>query len=156
MEAATAAPIGVAKKNKRVTLGTAPVAIAAVGTVVGVIGCFLKAFNVPAEWAQGGFTGSTTYINTTGGAKITLATLVIGLVFVLIARGVHRKGVLWGAYVCGAIAIVISVLAAAGGFSVSGTSVKASASIAVFVALVGSVVLFVGAIAARQSAKPAA
>jgi hypothetical protein len=153
MEAASAAPIGVASgKNNRVTLAGAPVALAVVGAVIGVVGLFLKAFNTPADWIQRGFHGSTTYLNTTGGAKITLGSLVLGVVFLLIARGVHRKGVLWGAYFFGAIAILISVLAVAGGFTVTGSSVKASATIGPIVALVGSVVMFVGAIAARRSA----
>ena len=76
------------------------------------------------------------------------------MVFLLIARSTHRKGVLWGSYVFGAVAILMTVLAAAGGFTVTGSSVKASAGLGVYVALVGSVVMFVGAIAARQTATP--
>jgi hypothetical protein len=155
MEAASVAPAGVTKKNKRVVLATAPVAVACAGAVIGIIGMFLKAFNVPAEWAAAGFSGSTTYVNTTGGAKATLGALIVGVIFLLIARGVHRKGVLWGTYITGAVAVLISVLAAAGGFTVTGSSVKASATIGVFVALVGSVLMFVAAIAARRSARPA-
>ena len=153
MEAASVASAG-AGKRKRVTLATGPVALSAVGAVIGIVGMFLKAFNTPVEWKLGGFTGSTTYISTTGGAKVLLGSLVIGLIFLLIATAVHRKGVLWGTYIFGAIAIIISALNAGGGFSVTGSSVKASASVGVFVALAGAVIMFVGAVLARRSATP--
>src|SRR5436305_952571 len=126
MEAASVASAG-AGNSKRVTLAGGPVAISAAGAVIGIVGLFLKAFNTPAEWIHGGFTGSTTYISTTGGAKVLMGSLVIGLIFLLVARGTHRKGVLWGTYIFSAIAIVIGGLNAGGGFSVSGSSVKASA-----------------------------
>jgi hypothetical protein len=156
MEAASAMSVTPASKNKRVTLGGGPVAAATVGVVIGIVGMFLKAFNTPAEWTAGGWNGNTTYISTTGAAKVLLGSLVIGLIFLLIARGVHRKGVLWGTYIFGVIAIAIGVLNAAGGFTLTGSSVKANASIGVFIALVGAVIMFVSAIAARQSAKPVA
>jgi hypothetical protein len=130
------------------------VGVSGVGAVIGIIGMFLKAFNTPAEWTARGFHGSTTYISTTGGAKVTLASLVIGVIFLLAARGLHRKGVLWGTYVFGVVAVAISVIAAAGGFTVSGSEVKAKASVAVYVVLVGSIVMFVGAILARRGSTP--
>jgi hypothetical protein len=143
-----------ARKNRRVTFGTAPVVISTVGAVVGIVGMFLKAFNPPDEWVQGGFTGSTTYISTTGGAKILLGALVVGLIFLLLAVALHRKGVLWGTYLCGAVAILFGVLNAAGGFTISGSDVTAKATVGVFVALAGGAVMFAGAIAARVSARP--
>jgi hypothetical protein len=154
MEAATAATASVAKRSKRATLANGPVIASIVGAIVGIVGTFLKAFTPPAAWIAGGWHGSTTYLQTVGGAKVALGSLVIGVIFLLIARGTHRKGFLWGSYIFGAVAILMTVLAAAGGFTVTGSAVKASAGLGVYVALVGSVVMFVGAIAARQTATP--
>jgi hypothetical protein len=84
---------------------------------------------------------------------------VVGVIFALIAQRTQRKGVLWGTYVFGLIAIAIGAINAAGGFTISlvdGGSRNASAAIGVYVALVGAVIMFVAAIASRMSAKPAA
>ncbi len=152
MEAASVAPV-TATKSKRVTLPDAMVGVSLVGTVIGIVGMFLKAFNPPAEWVIRGWHGSTTYINTTGGAKVTLASLIIGSIFLLIARSTHRKGILWGAYVFGVIAVGISAIALSG-FKITGSTVHASASTAVYVTLAGSIIMLVGAILARIRATP--
>jgi hypothetical protein len=152
MEAASVAPV-TATKSKRVTLPDAMVGVSLVGLVIGIVGMFLKAFNPPAEWVLRGWHGSTTYISTTGGAKITLASLVIGAIFLLVARSTHRKGILWGAYVFGVIAVGISAIALSG-FKISGSSVTAKASVAVYVTLAGSIIMLVGALLARRGATP--
>jgi hypothetical protein len=152
MEAASVAPVGVTK-SKRVTLANNMVAVSGVGALIGIVGMFLKAFNPPAEWTLRGWHGSTTYISTTGGAKITLAALIIGVIFLLAARASHRKGVLWGTYVFGLIAVAISGIALSG-FKIDGSSVTAKASVAVYVVLAGSIVMFVGAILARTRSTP--
>jgi hypothetical protein len=154
MEAATAAPLGVAK-SKRVSLSGASVGIVVAGAVVAIVGLFLKGFKVPSDVI---FTGSTRFLSS-GGGKIVLVATIVALIFLAISAGVHRKGVLWGTYIFTVIVIAVAAIDAGGGFTISlanGGSRKADAAIGVFVSLVGGVIMLIGAIAARQSAKPAA
>ena len=151
MEAATA---GAASAGKRVTLGMNGVIGVGVGGVIAIVGTFLKAFTVPTGVIYG---GNTSVFSATGSGKIILGSVVIAWIFMAIARRTHRKGVLWGTYVFGVIAVAISAILAGGGYTltlVSGGTVKANAAIGVFVCLVGSVILFVSAIIARQTATP--
>jgi hypothetical protein len=143
-------------KSKLVTLSRGGVVGVVVGAVVAIIGLFLKAFTVPDGVI---YPGSTSFFSSTSGGKIVLGSVVIALIFLAIAVSTHRKGVLWGTYVFSAIALVIAVLDAAGGFTltlVDGTTVKANAQIGVYVSLVGTAVMFVSAIIARQYSKPLA
>jgi hypothetical protein len=155
MEAASAAPLGVAN-SKRVALSGASVGTVVAGAVVAIVGMFLKGIKIPGGVQ---YPGSTSYISTTGAAKVLLASVVIGAIFALIAQRSQRKGLLWGTYVFGVIAIAIGAINAGSGFTLSlvnGGSVKADAAIGVFVALAGAVIMFVAAIVARRSARPAA
>jgi hypothetical protein len=152
---ATSAAAAAASQSKRVAFGSAQVGAVAVGGVVAIVGVFLKGFNVPAGVI---YTGSTNFIASSGG-KIVLGAVIVGLVFLAIAAATHRKGVLWGTYLCSAVVILIAGIDAGSGFTIDlvrGGSVKADAAIGVFVALAGGVIMLVAAIAARQSAKPAA
>jgi hypothetical protein len=155
MEAASAPPIGVAT-SKRVSLSGAAIGGVIAGAVIAIVGMFLKGIKIPSGVS---FSGGTSYISTTGAAKVLLASVVVGLIFALIAQRTGRKGVLWGTYVFGVLAIAIGAINAGSGFTVTlvnGGSVNADAAIGVFVALAGAIIMFVAAIAARISAKPAA
>jgi hypothetical protein len=152
---ATSAAAAAASQSRRVAFGSAQVGAVAVGGVVAIVGVFLKGFNVPAGVI---YTGSTNFIASSGG-KIVLGAVIVGLVFLAIAAATHRKGVLWGTYLCSVVVILIAGIDAGSGFTIDlvrGGSVKADAAIGVFVALAGGVIMLVAAIAARQSARPAA
>jgi hypothetical protein len=154
MEAASAAPIGVAS-SKRASLSGASVGIVVAGAVVAIVGLFLKGYKVPAGITNAG----NTHFISSGGGKVVLGATIVALIFVAISAGVHRKGVLWGTYVFTVIVIAVAAIDAGGGFTltlVDGSTRKADAAIGVFVSLVGGVIMLIGAIAARQSAKPAA
>ena len=154
MEAASAAPMGAAN-SKRVSIAGAPVGVVVAGAVVAIVGLLLKGFKVPSGVI---YSGNTHFISA-GGGKIVLVATIVSLIFLAIASGAHRKGVLWGTYVFTVIAIAVAAIDAGGGFTLSiegGGSRKADAAIGVFVSLVGAVIMFVGAMAARRSAKPAA
>ena len=153
MEAASFTPIPV--KDKRVRMGTAQLAGAAAGAVLAIVSIFLKAFTVPsgADWTQ-----STSYVST-GDGKVVVGFAVVGLLFLLLAWAMHRKGVLWGVYVCalGTIAlpaIILGIKFTLVGAGPNGSDVKASPAVGVYVALAGGLAMLVSAIAARQSARP--
>jgi hypothetical protein len=151
---ATSAAVAAASQSKRVAFGSAQVGAVAIGGIVAIVGVFLKGFKIPPGVI---YTGSTNFINSSGG-KIVLGAAIVGLVFLAIAAATHRKGVLWGTYVCSVVVLLIAGIDAGSGFTltlVAGGSVKADAAIGVFVSLVGGVIMLVGAIAVRQSAKPA-
>lgn len=154
MEVGSVAPVA-AKRDKRVRFGTPQVVGVVIGVVVAAVSVALKGFNVPsgANWTQ-----STSYIST-GDGKVVIAAAVIGLLFLLLALAIHRKGVLWGTYICSLPvialpAIIIGVKFTLVGAGADGGDVKASAAIAVYVALVGGLIILISAIAARQSARP--
>lgn len=154
MEAATAASAGAAR-SKRVAFGSAQLGFVVVGGVVAIIGLFLKGFKVPSGVV---YTGSTNFIASSGG-KIVLAAVIVGLFFLAISAASHRKGVLWGTYLCSVVVVLIGAIDAGSGFTlnlVEGGSVKANAAVGVFVALAGGIIMFIAAIATRRSAKPAA
>jgi hypothetical protein len=152
MEAASVPSAGAS--SKLVTLGREGVVGVVVGAVVAIVGMFLKAFTVPDGII---YPGSNNVFSATSSGKIILGSVIVALIFLAIARQTHRKGVLWGTYVFSVIAVAIAAILAGGGYTLTrldGTTIKANAAIGVYVALVGSVVMFVSAIIARRTATP--
>ncbi len=150
MEAATSAPVP-GKKSRRVEISPAWLAVCTVGAVVGIVGLFLKAFNRPA-----GYTGADTMWSAVTGGKVVLVCAVLTLVFLFAAIRVHRRGVLWLAYITALIALLFAGLDAGAGFTLTapgGQTLKLSSSIGPIVSTVGCAVMFISLLIARFTEK---
>lgn len=152
MEAASAAPVG-AKKSRRVVISPAWLGVCTVGGVVGVVGLFLKAFNVPAGLT---YAGTDNMWSAVTGGKIVLVCAVITLLFLAAAIRLHRRGILWVAYITALIALLFAALDAGAGFRLTatdGTTVHLSSAIGPIVATVGCAIMFVSLLIARFTEK---
>jgi hypothetical protein len=140
--------------SNRIKIADAPVVVGVIGGIVGIIGTFLKGVTIPANLS---FDGSTTYVNTTGGAKIILGAAIVATVLLVVGRVTHRRALPGVGIAVSAIAALFAAINAAGGFTltlVDGGTQHADPAVGVFVALVGVVVLLISMIWAIRSAKP--
>lgn len=152
MEAATSAPVA-QKKSRRVEISPVWLGVCSVGAVVGIIGLFLKAFKLPARVAYG---GTNSMFSAVTGGKIVLVCAVLTLVFLFTAIRVHRRGVLWLAYITALIALLFAGLDAGAGFTLTltdGSTVKLNSSIGPIVSTVGCAVMFLSLLIARFTEK---
>jgi hypothetical protein len=127
--------------------------VCTVGAVVGIVGLFLKAFKLPAGLA---YDGTNSMFSAVTGGKVVLVAAVLTLVFLFTAIRVHRRGVLWLAYITALIALLFAGLDAGAGFTLTaadGTTVKLSSSIGPIVATVGCAVMFISLLIARFTEK---
>ena len=154
MEATTAAPPA-QKKSRRVEISPVWLGVCTVGAVVGIVGLFLKAFNLPPGVAYG---GTNSMFSAVTGGKVVLVCAVLTLVFLFAAIRVHRRGVLWLAYITALIALLFAGLDAGAGFTLTatdGSTLKLSSAIGPIVATVGCAVMFISLLIARFTEKRA-
>ncbi len=152
MEAASVAPEAPKKKSRRVVISPTWLGVCTVGAVIGIVGLFLKAFNLPAGVT---YPGTNDMFSAVTGGKVVLVCAVITIVFLFAAIRVHRRGILWVAYLAALIALLFAALDAGAGFTltVPGGSLKLSSAIGPIVCTVGCAVMFVSLLIARFTEK---
>jgi hypothetical protein len=152
MEATTAAPPA-QKKSRRVEISPVWLGVCTVGAIVGIVGLFLKAFKLPAGVTYGGTNSMWSAVT---GGKVVLVCAVLTLLFLFAAIQMHRRGVLWLAYITALIALLFAALDAGSGFTLTlldGSTRDLSSSIGPIVSTVGCAIMFISLLIARFTEK---
>jgi hypothetical protein len=151
MEASSVAQPRASKRD--VLISPTWLGVCALGAVVGIVGTFLKAFNVPAGVTYP-YTNSVWSAATAGKGVVVLIVLTVVLLSLAIRR--HRQRWLRVAYVTAFAALAWAASAAAAGFTLhtlSGGSLKVNAAIGPIVMTVGSAIMFISLLIARFTEK---
>jgi hypothetical protein len=152
MEATTAAPAA-QKKSRRVLISPTWLGVCTVGAVIGIVGLFLKAFKLPTGVI---YAGTNNMWSAVGGGKVVLVCAVLTLVFLFAAIRLHRRGVLWLAYITALIALLFAALDAGAGFTLTatnGATLHLNSSIGPIVSTVGCAIMFISLLIARFTEK---
>jgi hypothetical protein len=151
MEAST---VGQTRASKRyVLISPTWLGMCALGAVIGVVGTFLKAFNVPTG-INYPFTNSVWSAASSGKGVVVLIVVTVVLLFLAIRR--HRQRWLRVAYFTAFAALAWAASAAAAGFTlhtVGGGTLKVNAAIGPIVMTVGSAIMFISLLIARFTEK---
>jgi hypothetical protein len=147
MQAASVVQPG--KSRRYVLISPAWLGVCALGAVIGVVGTFLKAFNVPAG-IDYPYTNSVWSAASAGKGVVVLIVLTVVLLFLAIRR--HRQRWLRVAYLTAFAALAWAASAAAAGFTlhtVGGGRVKVNAAVGPIVMTVGTAIMFISLLIAR-------